>query len=174
MVSKTKLQGNAKNNALRTRLIISNSQPSRSKLARLGPNPKTAKDENMPNHHSHDHGHGHGHGHSHDAHDHSHDLEPALQSNLYSKIAFDDITTLNESTPASGAAIVKKEWSQRLDDNITLDSDADEQLLMHIPLLPSPPILMNYFPNKVTASPAQSNSTAFSSAPQPALPPHAH
>jgi hypothetical protein len=82
---------------------------------------------------SHSHNHGHGHGHGHEEHDHSHDLEPALQSNLYSKIAFDDITTLNESISESGAAIVKKEWSERESNSVVLTSDADEQLLMHVP-----------------------------------------
>lgn len=81
-------------------------------------------------HHSHDHGHDH----SHADHDHSHDLEPALQSSLYPKIEFDNIVTLNETKPKSGAAIVRKTWAQRLDDFPELASDADdEQLLMHIP-----------------------------------------
>lgn len=82
---------------------------------------------------AHSHSHSRDHGHDHAEHDHSHDLEPALQSSLYSKIAFEEIITLNEFTPKSGAAIVKKEWNQRLDDSLTLNSDADEQLLMHVP-----------------------------------------
>lgn len=86
-------------------------------------------------HHSHDHGHDHEH--SHADHDHSHDLEPALQSNLYSKIEFDNIVTFNETEPKTGAAIVKKTWAQRLDNSPELASDADdEQLLMHIPFVP--------------------------------------
>lgn len=77
----------------------------------------------------------HGHsGHSHgDGHDHSHDLEMALQSNLYKQIQFDQIRTLNEAESGSGAAIAQKEWRDRLQDNPVLESDADEQLLMHIP-----------------------------------------
>jgi hypothetical protein len=87
----------------------------------------------MPSHdHYHDHDHGDSHGHSHE-HDHSHDLEPALQSNLYKQINFDDITTLNEAEPRSGAAIVKKTWDERLNDDPILESDADEQLLMYVP-----------------------------------------
>jgi PITH domain len=82
------------------------------------------------NHQSHD---GHGHSHGHDEHDHSHDLEPALQSNLYKQIDFEGIITLNEAEPKSGAAILKKTWAQRLDDVPELQSDADEQILMHIP-----------------------------------------
>lgn len=38
-----------------------------------------------------------------------------------------------ESVPQAGAAIVKKAWSERLNDEPELESDADEQLLMHIP-----------------------------------------
>lgn len=79
--------------------------------------------------HHHDGGH-HGHGHGHD---HSHDLEPALSSNLYSQIQFDQINTLNESVGRSGAAVVQKAWNQRLEDMPVLESDTDEQLLMHIP-----------------------------------------
>jgi len=40
---------------------------------------------------------------------------------------------LNETEPRSGAAIVQKTWDQRLSDEPVLESDADEQLLMHIP-----------------------------------------
>jgi len=84
--------------------------------------------------HRHDYGgHGHSHGHGHDEHDHSHDLDPALQSNLHQQIDFDGITTLNEAEPKSGAGIVKKTWAQRMTDSPELESDADEQLLMHIP-----------------------------------------
>lgn len=85
-----------------------------------------------PCHDEHDHT-GHDHGHSHGDHDHSHDLEPALQSNLYKQINFDNIITLNEAQPRSGSAIVQKTWDQRLNDTPALESDADEQLLMHIP-----------------------------------------
>jgi hypothetical protein len=83
-------------------------------------------------HQDHDHNHGHGHGHG-EGHDHSHDLEPALQSNLYKQIDFEGITTLNEAANRSGAAIVQKTWDERLNDQPVLESDADEQLLMHIP-----------------------------------------
>ena len=86
----------------------------------------------MSSGHHHDYN-GHGHGHGHDEHDHSHDLEPALQSNLYKQIDFESITTLNEAEPRSGAAVVKKTWAQRLDDAPELESDADEQLLIHVP-----------------------------------------
>jgi hypothetical protein len=85
-------------------------------------------------HDHHDHGHDHGHGHGHgDGHDHSHDLEPALQSNLYKQINFESVTTLNEAEPGSGAAIVQKTWDERLSDHPILESDTDEQLLMHVP-----------------------------------------
>lgn len=40
---------------------------------------------------------------------------------------------LSEATPKAGAAIVKKTWAERLNDEPELESDADEQLLMYIP-----------------------------------------
>lgn len=40
-----------------------------------------------------------------------------------------------EATPKSGAAIVQKSWAERLNDEPELESDADEQLLMYIPLV---------------------------------------
>ncbi|KAJ5799191.1 uncharacterized protein N7518_001259 [Penicillium psychrosexuale] len=78
-------------------------------------------------HHDHD---GHCHG---EDHDHTNDITPAIQSLLYSQINFDLITTLNETTPNSGTAIVQKTWAERLNDKPELESDADEQLLMTIP-----------------------------------------
>ena len=106
-------------------------------------------------HHHHHHGDG-GHCHGEDGQDHSNDITPAIQSLLYSQIDFDSITTLNgiffrlfnfpqletdflvlESTPKAGAAIVKKTWAERLNDNPELESDADEQLLMYIPSVTS-------------------------------------
>lgn len=83
-------------------------------------------------HDEHDHGHG---GHSHEGHDHSDDITPALQYSLYQHIKFDDITTLNEATPGSGKSIVKKTWDERMNEQPELESDADEQLLMHIPFV---------------------------------------
>ncbi|TGO33501.1 hypothetical protein BHYA_0243g00170 [Botrytis hyacinthi] len=81
-------------------------------------------------HDEHDHGHG---GHSHEGHDHSDDITPALQYSLYQHIKFDDITTLNEATSGSGKSIVKKTWDERMNEQPELESDADEQLLIHIP-----------------------------------------
>jgi hypothetical protein len=81
-------------------------------------------------HEDHDHS---GHGHDHAGHDHSDDITPALQYSLYQHISFDDITTRNESEPYSGKAIIKKTWAERLEAEPELESDADEQLLIHIP-----------------------------------------
>lgn len=85
------------------------------------------------NNHCHDESHSHDHNHGAGGHDHSDDLTPALQSLLYQQIDFDSITTLNESSPHSGKAIVKKTWAERNDTSPELVSDADEQLLMYIP-----------------------------------------
>ncbi|KFY35340.1 hypothetical protein V494_05995, partial [Pseudogymnoascus sp. VKM F-4513 (FW-928)] len=86
-------------------------------------------------HHCHDEHDGHDHGHSHGdgGHDHSDDITPAIQHSLYQHIDFDAIRTLNEASPGSGAAVVKKTWAERLEESPELESDADEQLLMHIP-----------------------------------------
>ncbi|KAF1356691.1 PITH domain-containing protein, partial [Delphinella strobiligena] len=84
-------------------------------------------------HEGHGHDHGHDHDHSHGAQDHSDDITPALQNHIYQQIDFSAIITLNEATPASGAKICQKTWDERLDPEPELCSDADEQLLMHIP-----------------------------------------
>jgi hypothetical protein len=79
-------------------------------------------------------GHGHdGHDRSGGGHDHSDDLTPATQSYLYSEIEFDNIITMNETMPSSGRAITEKTWQHRMDVMPELQSNADEQLLMHIP-----------------------------------------
>ncbi len=83
---------------------------------------------NGDDHHGHDHN-----GHDGHAHDHSDDITPALQSYLYRQIDFEQISTLNETVPGSGAAVVKKGWDKRMDPEPDVISDADEQLLMFIP-----------------------------------------
>jgi hypothetical protein len=83
-------------------------------------------------HDEHDHS-GHDHGHDHSAHDHTDDITPALQYSLYQHVNFDDITCMNESSPGSGKAIVKKTWAERLQPQPEVESDADEQLLLHVP-----------------------------------------
>ncbi|KAK0940778.1 hypothetical protein LTR29_007659 [Friedmanniomyces endolithicus] len=84
--------------------------------------------------HCHDeHGH-HGHDHSEGAaHDHTDDITPALQNHIYEQIDFSATNTLNEAEPRSGSRVVQKIWTERLDQEPELSSDADEQLLMHIP-----------------------------------------
>lgn len=85
--------------------------------------------------HSHHGGHDHG-GHDHE-HDHSDDITPALQSSLYQQIIFEEITTLNEARRDSGRAVVEKTWGERMSEEPELASDADEQLLMTVPYVPS-------------------------------------
>ncbi|KAK3672568.1 hypothetical protein LTR78_007619 [Recurvomyces mirabilis] len=82
--------------------------------------------------HCHDEGH-HDHGHDDHVHDHTDDITPALQNHIYEQIDFSAINTLNEATASSGSAIVQKAWTERLSTEPELSSDADEQLLMHIP-----------------------------------------
>lgn len=76
---------------------------------------------------------GNGHGHDHAGHDHSDDITPALQYSLYQHINFDDITCMNEAESGSGKAVIKKTWAERLEEEPELESDSDEQLLIHIP-----------------------------------------
>jgi PITH domain len=79
-------------------------------------------------------GHSHGdHNHGGDSHDHSDDITPALQFSLYQHIDFDRVTTLNEADADSGKGILKKTWAERLEEQLELASDADEQMLMHVP-----------------------------------------
>lgn len=77
----------------------------------------------MP-HHCHD---------EHCDHDHSSDVTPALQNLLYSQIDFPSVRTLNEATPSSGRKILQKSWDQRLDPTPELVSDADAQIILHVP-----------------------------------------
>lgn len=84
--------------------------------------------------HCHDEHHGHGHDHSEGAaHDHTDDITPALQNHIYEQIDFPALNTLNESEPRAGMKICQKTWDERLDNEPELVSDADEQLLMHVP-----------------------------------------
>lgn len=77
-----------------------------------------------------DHGHDHSEG---AAHDHSDDITPALQNHIYEQIDFSALNTLNESESRAGMKICQKTWDERLTNEPELVSDADEQLLMHIP-----------------------------------------
>lgn len=81
-------------------------------------------------HDEHDHHHDHSEG---AAHDHTDDLTPALQNHIYEQIDFTKVTTLNESAPGAGSKILQKTWTERLDPEPSLESDVDDQLLMHIP-----------------------------------------
>lgn len=66
-------------------------------------------------------------------HDHSDELTPVVQSQIYSQIDFNGIHTLNEVTAGSGRKIIEKTWAQRMETSPEVESDADEQLIMHIP-----------------------------------------
>lgn len=83
--------------------------------------------------HSHDHDHNHSHGHG--THDHDDDIVPALQNLLYKQIDTSKVTCLNEDTPNAGRDVLQKTWAQRLDPEPELRSDADEQLLLHVPYI---------------------------------------
>lgn len=81
-----------------------------------------------------------------DSHDHSNDITPALQTLLYEQIDFDGIRTLNEKESGSGRKIVQKTWAQRSDTEPELESDADEQLILHVPYAVFPCISIPFQP----------------------------
>lgn len=96
-------------------------------------------------HHCHDeHSHSHGGGDHHHEHDHSDDITPALQFSLYQHINFDEVIAYNETVEGSGRAICKKSWEERLSAEPELASDADEQLLVHVPYVFFSPSLLNF------------------------------
>ena len=64
-------------------------------------------------------------------HEHTPPPEDGSGGTLYQYIAHERISTLNESVQNAGRDIVKP-WDQRLSDTC-VESDADSQLLMHIP-----------------------------------------
>ena len=66
---------------------------------------------------------------------HEHDPPPEETSSaqsLYAYISALQIRTLNESAPGAGQGIIKS-WEERYDTTRVLESDADEQVIMHIP-----------------------------------------
>ncbi|EST05301.1 PITH domain protein [Kalmanozyma brasiliensis GHG001] len=85
---------------------------------------------------SHPHSHSGPCGHSH--HDDDSHVAPDAgdQDLLFTSIDRDRVLTLNESTPGSGAAIIKT-WDRRLDAEPSCISDADDQLILHIPFTSS-------------------------------------
>ncbi|CCG84934.1 protein of unknown function [Taphrina deformans PYCC 5710] len=83
----------------------------------------------------------HSHGHVCEAeaqhHDHDHDHDPPPEDtnevqSLYQKIRSAAVRTLNEQVSGSGAKIIKP-WNDRFDTSIRCTSDADEQIIMHVP-----------------------------------------
>ncbi|KAK9469081.1 galactose-binding domain-like protein [Lipomyces arxii] len=86
----------------------------------------------MASSHSHTHS---NHGHDDGGHSHSHSPPPEQtygSQSLYEYIQHDQIWTLNECEPNQGRDIIKP-WNERFDTTKYLESDADEQLIMHIP-----------------------------------------
>lgn len=83
----------------------------------------------------------HSHGHSCESeaghHDHDHDHSPPPENtnevqSLYQKIRTTAVRTLNETVAGSGARIIKS-WDQRFVSDPSCRSDADEQIIMHVP-----------------------------------------
>ncbi|GAK65730.1 uncharacterized protein PAN0_010c3950 [Moesziomyces antarcticus] len=99
------------------------------------------------------------HNHSHSGpcgHDHHHDDDSHVkpgegdQDLLYSSIDRDRITTLNETVSGSGSAIIKT-WDKRNDPEPELISDADDQLILHIPF--TSPVKLSTFLLRPSSNP---------------------
>ncbi|TKY85504.1 hypothetical protein EX895_005666 [Sporisorium graminicola] len=86
----------------------------------------------MSHHHTHSGGCGHDH------HDDDSHVKPneGDQDLLYSSIDRDRVVALNESVPNS-AALTIKPWERRTDPEPQVTSDADDQLIIHIPFTSS-------------------------------------
>ncbi|KAF9452328.1 DUF1000-domain-containing protein [Macrolepiota fuliginosa MF-IS2] len=80
----------------------------------------------MPHEHNHSHCHDEGHDHDHD-HD-TNDLGP--QDSLYSYIDRSNVVALNANNPGE---IVIKPWHERTDEGKSLESDADDQMIIRVP-----------------------------------------
>ncbi|CAD5111603.1 DgyrCDS898 [Dimorphilus gyrociliatus] len=70
-------------------------------------------------------------GHSHAHHDIS-DSDKGAQFSLYLKIDKERVTCLNESVAGSGKNVFKP-WEERLNTDLLVESDLDEELLFNIP-----------------------------------------
>ena len=75
-----------------------------------------------------------GHGHNHDVYNHSHDEDDSMlgEEPLFGQIDVDSITCLNEAEDGMGKNPFKV-YDKRTTEDPYLESDADEQLLLHIP-----------------------------------------
>jgi hypothetical protein len=84
-------------------------------------------------HCQHEHTGGDDHHHHHHDHQHTHDEEDSLVKDLlYSQIDIDHVIGLNESQPGASATVIKP-WHERYDLSKYVQSDVDEQLIIHIP-----------------------------------------
>ncbi|KAF7357488.1 PITH domain-containing protein [Mycena sanguinolenta] len=74
-------------------------------------------------------------GHESTEHDHDHDsTDLGPKDNLFSQIDRDNVVALNASGP--GSAIIKP-WHERLDEGKSIESDADDQMIIRIPFTSS-------------------------------------
>ncbi|CCM04683.1 uncharacterized protein FIBRA_06869 [Fibroporia radiculosa] len=82
---------------------------------------------------SHDHSHDSCGGGSHD-HDHHHDIpeDQGYRDNLYTRIDRANVVALNVEAPGKGPEVIKP-WNERLDEQIYLESDADDQIIIRVP-----------------------------------------
>ena len=90
------------------------------------------------------------------------------QDLLYSSIDRDHILTLNETVPGSGAGTVKP-WDRRTDPQPEVLSDADDQLIIHIPFTSSVKISTLLFRPSSTAEYTPSSLKLYKNLPDSAV-----
>jgi len=84
--------------------------------------------------HHHDHGGSCGdesHGHDHHGHDHGVPEEQGHRDNLWARIDRDNVVVLNAES-GKGSDVIKT-WDARLDEEVYLESDADDQMIIRVP-----------------------------------------
>jgi len=80
---------------------------------------------------SHNHNHGDCHDESHE-HDHDHASETGLSDDLFAYIDTDNVTALNVSNEVPASKIIKP-WHLRLDEETSIESDADDEMIIRVP-----------------------------------------
>lgn len=80
----------------------------------------------------------HDHDHSEGARDHDHSHDPregpdrGIEDSLFGHVFHDRVRCLNESVEGSGRTVFKP-WDQKFDRTLCVESDADAQLIFHVP-----------------------------------------
>ncbi|KAL5526809.1 hypothetical protein ACEPAF_8534 [Sanghuangporus sanghuang] len=65
-------------------------------------------------------------------HDHDHESDTGPADNLYPYIDLQNVIALNAADETSPSSVIKP-WDMRLDESVSVESDADDQLIFRIP-----------------------------------------